>query len=142
MISCNKSFVNLIEELLFMKNQFSLITLKTLTFVSRSMMCSGVALSEFFPLVVHGAYLMCRLIFFFKFRNIEAIHYLSIFCPFIFIFFWDSNFVYVGTLVPVPQVFKVLFTSLHSSFFLFLRCIISVILYSNLLVLYLPQICS
>lgn len=118
-----------------MKNQFSLITLKTLTFVSRSIVCSGVALYEFFPLVVHGAYLMCRLIFFFKFRNIEAIHYLSIFCPFIFIFFWDSNFVYVGTLGPVPQVFEVLFTSLHSFFFLFLRCIISVTLYSNLLVL-------
>lgn len=100
-ISDKKSLVNLIEDLLYRKNQFSLDTLKilSLSFVSRSVMCFSVDLFEFTPVVLHWASWMCRLIFLFKFGEFLAIHSSSIFLPFNFVFFWDSNYVYIDGLV-------------------------------------------
>ena len=70
-------------------------SLSRLTFVSRSMMCLGVTLFELIPLVVHWTSLMCRLIFFFKFRKFWAINFFKYFLPLLFLSFSKTPILYM-----------------------------------------------
>lgn len=98
---------------LFLLSRFSL------SFDSSIMMCLGMAVFEFIILAVCWASWISRLCFlkFFMFLSIVS---KGTFCPFLSLLsFWDSHYVYVGTVDGVPQISEAVHFSSFFCLFLF-----------------------
>ena len=111
MISDEKSAINLIKDPLYVLSHFPLVVFKILfVFVFQQfMMCLGIDLFEFIPLIVFLASWIYRLTFFTEFRKFGPFFFQMFFLPLsVSPLLLDFHYTYVVMLADVTQVSEAL----------------------------------